>query len=200
MRKGVTEWIVINSPATLRLFSSHSFKNNNLAVPRAKILSILIWMVACTRRCGDAYAWRCRGSEDPTKNRRRVMKPTAAAVCFIFVIALLQALVGQPRTGTSQDLLGGPDGVFVPADAGVWPTASASVVSRDSSTCTNCLIRRCVVSGGFLTGYCLEGARGGICHTAYDPSHCPAGKPPLRKVSRQCGPSVVTVDNLRPCQ
>src|SRR5262249_59924041 len=123
MRKGVTEWIVINSPATLRLFSSHSFKNNNLAVPRAKILSILIWMVACTRRCGDAYAWRCRGSEDPTKNRRRVMKPTAAAVCFIFVIALLQALVGQPRTGTSQDLLRGPARAFLAARPAARPTA-----------------------------------------------------------------------------
>ena len=128
------------------------------------------------------------------------MKPMSAAVCFIFFIALLQALVGEPRTVLSQEPLGGPDGVFVPADSGIWPVASAAIISPDLTSCTNCLIKRCVVSGKLLTGYCLEGARGGICHTAYDPTHCPVGKAALSRVSRQCGPSVFTVDNLRPCQ
>ncbi len=127
------------------------------------------------------------------------MKPLATALCFIFVIALLHALVEQPHTA-SQASMGGPDGVLLPADAGIWPVASAAVINPEASTCTNCLIKRCLVSGNVLTGYCLEGARGGICHTAYDPTHCPAGKTPLSRVSRQCGPSTFAVDNLRPCQ
>ncbi len=128
------------------------------------------------------------------------MKNLAVAFTFILVISVLQALVEQPRSVALKNPKGGPDGVFLPAESTLSLVASAAPISQETSSCTNCLIKRCLVSGSVLTGYCLEGARGGICHTAYDPTHCPAGKPALSKVSRQCGPSVFTVDNMRTCQ
>jgi hypothetical protein len=80
------------------------------------------------------------------------------------------------------------------------PAAFAIATSNPESTCTNCLIRRCLVRNNKLFGgYCLEGARGGICHESYDPTHCPSGKQAKRSVQKQCGPSKFTVDDLRPC-
>jgi hypothetical protein len=74
-----------------------------------------------------------------------------------------------------------------------------------ANTCTNCFIRLCSVgSDNRLTGYCLEGARGGICHSGgYSPTQCPVGATPEKPVSRQCGSAGVNiqkVDAARPCQ
>jgi hypothetical protein len=67
-------------------------------------------------------------------------------------------------------------------------------------SCTNCLIRLCNVSPtNKLSGYCLEGARGGICHQSYDPTHCPVGKSVLKPGTRQCGYGTFKVDLARPC-
>lgn len=50
------------------------------------------------------------------------------------------------------------------------PDILPSRATAPDSTCTNCLIWRCLVRNGKLFGgYCLEGARGGICHESYDP-------------------------------
>src|SRR5581483_3449877 len=68
-----------------------------------------------------------------------------------------------------------------------------------NSPCTNCLIQRCLVSANKLTGYCLEGARGGICHTSFDPTHCLAGQPVKKLVQKQCGFSTYSVDDMRTC-
>lgn len=73
-----------------------------------------------------------------------------------------------------------------------------------ANTCTNCLIRLCSVgSDNRLTGYCLEGARGGICHSgSYSPTQCPVGATPEKPVSRQCGfagVNIQKVDAARPC-
>jgi len=71
------------------------------------------------------------------------------------------------------------------------------------STCpfpSNCLIRLCrVASNGRLTGYCLTGSRGGICHQSYNPTSCPPGATARSRVSKQCGPSRFIVDATRPC-
>jgi Tol biopolymer transport system component len=69
----------------------------------------------------------------------------------------------------------------------------------EGSTCTNCLIRRCRVSDSKLTGYCLTGARGGICHESFDPTNCVAGQIVKKLVQKQCGASSFAVDDLRPC-
>jgi hypothetical protein len=78
----------------------------------------------------------------------------------------------------------------------------AAMIAPDTS-CTNCLIRLCLVRSATnkLTGYCLEGARGGICHTAYNPSRCPPGATPKRRIlSQQCGSSGrFVVDAMRSC-
>ena len=65
---------------------------------------------------------------------------------------------------------------------------------------SNCLIRLCRVAGnGRLTGYCLTGSRGGLCHQAYNPTSCPPGATARSRVSKQCGPSRFVVDATRPC-
>jgi len=76
------------------------------------------------------------------------------------------------------------------------------LVGTGVAVCSSCLIRLCLVgSGNRLTGYCLEGARGGICHESYSPTQCPAGATAVRPASRQCGPpsSTFVVDAARPC-
>jgi Tol biopolymer transport system component len=69
----------------------------------------------------------------------------------------------------------------------------------EGSACTNCLIRRCLVSDNKLTGYCLSGARGGICHESFDPTDCVAGQTVKQLVQKQCGFSSFAVDDSRPC-
>lgn len=75
-----------------------------------------------------------------------------------------------------------------------------------ASATLNCLgsppghIGSCLVgSGNTLTGYCV-GARGGICHEAYDPTNCSVGQPPTGVTSDQCGSTgPLNVDASRSC-
>jgi hypothetical protein len=64
------------------------------------------------------------------------------------------------------------------------------------------LIRLCLIgNNNKLTGYCLEGSRGGLCHEAYNPTGCHPGATPKQPVlSQKCGVSGrFKVDALRPC-
>jgi Abnormal spindle-like microcephaly-assoc'd, ASPM-SPD-2-Hydin len=68
--------------------------------------------------------------------------------------------------------------------------------------CPGCIALCLIGSGNKLTGECLEGARGGICHVGGASStQCPAGAKAERPVSRQCGDfGNFLVDASRPCQ
>jgi len=92
------------------------------------------------------------------------------------------------------------------SDAVPQPSANSQLSGIDAvdtqlegSACTNCLIRRCLVSDNKLTGYCLTGARGGICHQAFEPTNCVAGQTVQKLVQKQCGAFSFAVDDLRPC-
>lgn len=121
-------------------------------------------------------------------------------LCVVGVCIPWLAFGQQSHSAASAKSVGVANAVFVPAESSIWPMHAA--LNPYATLCTNCLIRRCLVVGGKLNGFCLEGARGGICHEAYDPSHCPVGKLPKAPLKRQCGPvvSTFTVDNLRICQ
>ena len=129
------------------------------------------------------------------------VKATAFWLCLVGVCIPLLASGQGSHFAASDKSVALVDAVLLPAgEPLIWPIRAALI--QNYTTCTNCLIRRCLVVGGKLNGYCLTGARGGICHESYDPTHCPAGKLPKAPVKRQCGPSVAvfTVDNLRACQ
>jgi hypothetical protein len=126
------------------------------------------------------------------------MKRTALCLCLMGISVSLLAFGQQLQSGASDRSVAVRDAVLLPAESSIWPVRAALI--ENYTTCTNCLIRRCLVVGGKLNGYCLTGARGGICHESYDPTHCPAGKFPKAPLQRQCGPSVFKVDNLRACQ
>ena len=82
------------------------------------------------------------------------------------------------------------------------PISNAFAMIEPDTICSNCLIRLCLVgSGNKLTGYCLVGARGGICHEASNPTRCPPGATPKRQIlSQKCGSSGrFSVDALRSC-
>jgi hypothetical protein len=107
----------------------------------------------------------------------------------------------DPNTGLATCVaIGGP--VTITASA----PGNGGIV--DASATLNCLgsppgpghIGSCLVdSGKTLTGYCV-GARGGICHEAYDPTNCPVGQPPTGVTSDQCGSSgSFNVDASRSC-
>ena len=100
------------------------------------------------------------------------------------------------------ETLGGKPVVdFVLRDPNIPGSDAAETSSPGFCSPQNCVIKRCLVRNNKLFGgYCLEGARGGICHESYDPTHCPSGKVAKMSVQKQCGPSQFTVDNLRPCQ
>jgi hypothetical protein len=128
------------------------------------------------------------------------VKATAFWLCLVGVCIPLLASGQGSHFAASDKSVALVDAVLLPGEPLIWPIRAALI--QNYTTCTNCLIRRCLVVGGKLNGYCLTGARGGICHESYDPTHCPAGKLPKAPVKRQCGPSVsvFTVDNLRACQ
>ena len=128
------------------------------------------------------------------------MKRKALWLWVVGVCIPLLAFAQESQSAAFAKSVALANAVFVPADSSIWPVRAA--LNPSATLCTNCLIRRCLVVGGKLNGYCLEGARGGICHEDYDPTHCPVGKLPKVPLKRQCGPSVstFTVDNLRACQ
>jgi hypothetical protein len=106
----------------------------------------------------------------------------------------------SPTVEDTETLDEKPISDFVLRDPDI-PAGFATAPSNPESVCSNCLIRRCLVRNNKLFGgYCLEGARGGICHESYDPAHCPSGRLAKKVVQKQCGPSKFTVDDLRPCQ
>jgi hypothetical protein len=121
------------------------------------------------------------------------MKGTRLWLCLTILITLCPAFAQQAKPSFSQ-----MDALWVPGETSIRPVYA--VVNPNTIPCTNCLIKRCALTAGKLNGYCLEGARGGICHEAYDPTHCPAGKLPNAPIRRQCGVSTFTIDNLRACQ
>jgi hypothetical protein len=94
--------------------------------------------------------------------------------------------------------IGGPVTITAsaPGNGGtVAASATLNCLSSPSSHIGSCLVG----SGNTLTGYCV-GARGGICHEAYDPTTCPVGQPPTGVTSDQCGSSgPFNVDASRPC-
>jgi hypothetical protein len=116
--------------------------------------------------------------------------------CLIVVGSFLCSAFAEERQILTSESAS-PD-AFMLRDGDVLAISTAFMIAPEG-TCSNCLIRRCRVVSGKLNGYCLEGARGGICHQSYDPAHCPAGKTPKSSVFKQCGPSKFLVDNLRPC-
>ena len=138
--------------------------------------------------CNPPLLWGCS------------VKTTAFWLCLVGVCIPLLASGQRSHSAASDKSVALVDAVLLPGESLIWPIRAALI--QNYTTCTNCLIRRCLVVGGKLNGYCLTGARGGICHESYDPIHCPAGKLPKAPVKRQCGPSVsvFTVDNLRACQ
>jgi len=114
------------------------------------------------------------------------MNYRSALLCVLVVFSCL--LTQQTQVSASPGTLLREPGIFFADNTG------------SLAGCTNCLIRRCLVtSGNKLNGYCLTGARGGICHEAYSPTACPVGAPVKSLVQRQCGPSWFRVDNARPC-
>jgi Bacterial Ig-like domain (group 2) len=73
----------------------------------------------------------------------------------------------------------------------------------NASATLNCLsappphIGSCLVGrDNTLTGSCV-GARGEICHAAYDPTNCPVGQPPTGVTSDQCGSSGLLTSTLQ---
>ena len=87
-------------------------------------------------------------------------------------------------------------------------TITASAAGKGGSitgtAALTCVLARsgfgsCLVpASGTMNGYCI-GARGGLCHQAYDPANCPAGQLPTAVTSDQCGPSTFNVDAGRTC-
>ncbi len=118
-------------------------------------------------------------------------KPEMAALAFD----------SSPDNAAGAEMSRGGSSAFVPPDPDLNFTPANVMIDPDVK-CTNCLIRLCLIgSNNKLTGYCLEGARGGICHQAYNPSRCPPGAAPRKPVqSPQCGFSgKFLVDGLRSC-
>jgi len=76
-------------------------------------------------------------------------------------------------------------------------TPGGSATSAETFT-VHRLAGRCVVSNGKLTGYCI-GELGGICHEAYDPTHCVQGQSVPNVVLFQCNPSTFTIDGSSSC-
>ncbi len=76
-------------------------------------------------------------------------------------------------------------------------TPGGSATSAETFT-VHRLAGRCVVSNGKLTGYCI-GELGGICHEAYDPTHCVQGQSVPNVVLFQCHPSTFTIDGSSSC-
>ena len=99
------------------------------------------------------------------------------------------------------DTLGGKSAfAFVSRDSDILSSDTAARTGS-GSVCSNCVIDLCLVrSDNRLSGYCLEGARGGICREDYDPTHCPQGAEPKSRVAKQCGPGSFVVDASRPCR
>ena len=99
------------------------------------------------------------------------------------------------------DTLGGKSiFAFVSRDSdSLFSDTAARTVS--GSVCSNCVIGLCLVrSDNKLSGYCLEGTRGGVCRQDYDPTHCPQGAEPKSRVAKRCGPGNFVVDASRPCR
>jgi len=140
------------------------------------------------------------------------MRQASVLLCVVVVLSCVSIFVPQPNFAASDsavwhstDAIGNDEGksasAFVLRDPDLSASDAASIVEPDYP-CSNCLIRLCLVGrNNKLTGYCLEGARGGICHTDYNPSHCPPGATPKKQVlSQQCGSSGrFQIDALRPC-
>lgn len=139
------------------------------------------------------------------------MEYPSVRLCIVIVVSIASAFAQRPQA-TTHEAVGSisqeaaadtlayrlPSGLMLqdPEIVAIKTTA----LDEAQSSCSNCLIRRCRVSGNKLTGYCLTGARGGICHQAYDPTNCTSGKLAVSIVLKQCGPSTLAVDNSRPCQ
>ena len=142
------------------------------------------------------------------------MRQASVLLCVLVVLSCVFIFVPPPNFAASvsavwysTDTIGNESGegksapAFVLRDPDLAARNAASSVEPNNA-CSNCLIRLCRVgSNNKLTGYCLEGARGGICHQDYNPSRCPPGATPKKAVlSQQCGSSGrFLVDALRPC-
>jgi hypothetical protein len=142
------------------------------------------------------------------------MRQPSLWLCVVVVLGLCSVFVPRPEIAGSNFAVphaanaadmatdgGKPASTFALRDPGLLPSNAAAMIERDNA-CSNCLIRLCLVgSGNKLNGYCLEGARGGICHEDYNPTHCPPGAKPKKPVlSQQCGSSGrFLVDSMRPC-
>jgi len=143
------------------------------------------------------------------------MRQSSVLLCVLVVLSCVSIFVPQPNFAASVSAVWHSTGAignesderesasaFVLRDPDPSVSNAASIVEPDNA-CSNCLIRLCRVgSNNKLTGYCLEGARGGICHEDYNPSHCPPGSTPKKPVlSQQCGFSGrFLVDALRSCR
>lgn len=142
------------------------------------------------------------------------MRQASVLLCVLVLLSCVSIFVPQPNFAASvsavwhsTDAIGNESGQgkstpdFVLRDPDLSARNAGSSVEPDNE-CSNCLIRLCRVgSNNKLTGYCIEGARGGICHQDYNPSHCPPGATPKKLVlSQQCGFSGrFLVDALRTC-
>jgi hypothetical protein len=94
-------------------------------------------------------------------------------------------------------VIGGPVTITAsaPGNGGIEASATLNCVGSPPDHLGSCL----VANGNTLTGYCV-GARGGICHEAYDPTSCSVGQPPTGVTSVQCGSSgPFNVDASRSC-
>ena len=127
-------------------------------------------------------------------------------LCSVFVpqpeIAASNSAAPHAANAADMEARGGkPASTFLLRDPDL-PASNAVAMSEPDNACFNCLIRLCLIgSDNKLTGYCLEGARGGICHEDYNPTHCPRGATPKKPIlSQQCGSSGrFRVDAMRPC-
>jgi hypothetical protein len=142
------------------------------------------------------------------------MRQPCVWLCVVVVLSLCSVFVPQPEIAASNSAVplvanaadmetGGqkPASTFLLRDPDLPARNAAAMIELDNA-CSNCLIRLCLIgSGNKLTGYCLEGARGGICHEDYNPTHCPPGATPKKPIiSQQCGSSGrFKVDAMRHC-
>jgi hypothetical protein len=128
-------------------------------------------------------------------------------LCCVFVpqpeIAASNSAAPHAATAANLEASGEKSAsTFLLRDPDIPASNAVAMIDPDKVSCPNCLIRLCLIgSNSKLTGYCLEGARGGICHEDYNPTHCPPGETPRKPiVSQQCGSSGrFRVDALRPC-
>jgi hypothetical protein len=165
----------------------------------ASVVADAEWMRDRSELWGDNFS----GSEGG------FMRQVSIGLCVFVVFCLCPVFVPQPQIAAANSAAphasnsadmetggGKPTSAFGLQDPDLFASNDAALI------CSNCLIRLCLVgSHNKLTGYCLEGARGGICHEDYNPTHCPPGATAKKPVlSQPCGFSGrFLVDALRSC-